>query len=65
MAVNEARMLHTDAFSWYMESDPALRSTVVAVALLDRAPDWKHLRRRVDRMTRLVPRLRQRVLHAV
>ena len=61
MAVNEQRMLHTDAFSWYMESDPALRSTVVAVALLDRAPDWKHLRRRVDRMTRLVPRLRQRV----
>ena len=61
MAVNEARMLHTDAFSWYMESDPALRSTVVAVALLDRAPDSKHLRRRVDRMTRLVPRLRQRV----
>jgi diacylglycerol O-acyltransferase len=61
MSVNEQRMLHTDAFSWYMESDPALRSTVVAVALLDRAPDWKHLRQRVDRMTRLVPRLRQRV----
>jgi diacylglycerol O-acyltransferase len=44
-----------------MESDPALRSTVVAVAVLERSPDWEHLRKRVDRMTRLVPRLRQRV----
>ena len=61
MTDSQQRMLHTDAFSWYMESDPALRSTVVAVAVLDRAPDWDHLRRRVDRMTRLVPRLRQRV----
>ena len=62
MSDNFQRMLHTDAFSWYMESDPALRSTVVAVAVLDRSPDWQHFRRRVDRMTRLVPRLRQRVI---
>lgn len=61
MAIATQRMLHTDAFSWYMESDPVLRSTVVAVALLDRAPDWDYLRRRVDRLTRLVPRFRQRV----
>lgn len=54
-------MLHSDAFTWYMESDPNLRSTVVAIAVLDRAPDWAYLRRRVDRLTRLVPRLRQRV----
>lgn len=62
MAAHQQRMLHTDAFSWYMESDAALRSTVVAVARLDRAPDWDHLRYRVERMTRLVPRLRQRVV---
>jgi diacylglycerol O-acyltransferase / wax synthase len=61
MTDDQQRMLHTDAFSWYMESDPALRSTVVAVAVLERAPDWEHLRKRVDRMTRLVPRLRQSV----
>jgi WS/DGAT/MGAT family acyltransferase len=54
-------MLHTDAFAWYMESDPALRSTVVAVAVLDRVPDWHYLKARVERMTRAVPRLRQRV----
>ena len=62
MTDSQQRMLHTDAFSWYMESDPALRSTVVAVAVLDRAPDWGHLRQRVDRMSRLVPQLRQRVV---
>ena len=56
------RMLHTDAFSWYMESDATLRSTVVAVTVLDRAPDWDHLKHRIDRMTRLVPRFRQRVV---
>lgn len=54
-------MLHTDAFSWYMESDPRLRSTVVAVALLDRAPDMDHLRERTERLTRLVPHFRARV----
>ncbi|HWC34561.1 MAG TPA: wax ester/triacylglycerol synthase domain-containing protein [Mycobacteriales bacterium] len=61
MADTAERMLHTDAFSWYMESDSRLRSTVVAVALLDRAVDWDYLRDRVDRMTRLVPHFRARV----
>lgn len=59
--VTHERMLHTDAFAWYMESDPTLRSTVVAVAVLDGTPDWGYLRRRIDRMSRLVPKLRQRV----
>lgn len=61
MAATTERMLHTDAFSWYMESDPRLRSTVVAVALLDAAVDMDYLRERVDRMTRLVPHFRARV----
>lgn len=61
MVENAQRMLHTDAFSWYMESDPALRSTVVAVSVTDTEPDWEYLRRRVDRLTRLVPRFRHRV----
>lgn len=58
---NDLRMLHTDAFAWYMEKDPTLRSTVVAVALLDRAPDWAYLRRRIEWVTHQVPALRQRV----
>lgn len=57
----DRRMLHTDAFAWYMEKDPTLRSTVVAVAVLDQAPDWQYLRRRIDWMSREVPALRQRV----
>ena len=38
-----------------------LRSTITAVAVLDRAPDRDRLRDLVDRGTRLVPRMRQRV----
>ena len=31
-------MSQTDAFTWGMESDPRLRSTVVTVIMLDRVP---------------------------
>jgi diacylglycerol O-acyltransferase len=55
------RMLHSDAFAWYMEKDPVLRSTIVAVIRLDAAPDWEVLRKKIDRLTELVPRLRMRV----
>ena len=34
----DRHMRPTDAFTWYMERDPLLRSTVVVVGLLDRAP---------------------------
>ncbi len=53
-----------DAFAWYMERDPALRSTVVAVFWLDRAPDWDLLSSRIDRVARLIPGLRQRVVES-
>lgn len=53
-------MRESDAFSWYMESDPALRSTIVAVAWLDRSPDWNTLIDRLERATRLVPIFRHR-----
>ncbi len=33
-------MRSSDAFTWSMESDPRLRSTVVTVMLLDRTPNW-------------------------
>src|SRR3954451_16583791 len=61
MAGMQDRMQHSDAFAWYMEDDPALRSTVVAVVRLDREPDWVRLRERIDRLTGLVPQLRMRV----
>ncbi|MGB0437252.1 MAG: diacylglycerol O-acyltransferase, partial [Mycobacterium sp.] len=41
-------MRNSDAFTWAMESDPALRSTVVTVILLDRSPDWGEVRDRFN-----------------
>ena len=61
MSVAEKRMLHSDAFAWYMEDDPVLRSTVVAIVRMDRSPDWDRLRERIDRLTKLAPVLRMRV----
>lgn len=55
-------MRNTDAFTWAMESDPRLRSTVVTVAVLDRPPDWDEVRRRFDLVSRKVPTFRQRVI---
>ncbi len=57
-----AYMRASDAFSWYMERDPALRSTVVVAVWLDRAPDWDLFEARIDRISRSMPSLRQRVV---
>ena len=55
-------MRNSDAFTWAMESDPALRSTVVTVILLNRSPDWDEVRDRFEVISRTVPMLRQRVV---
>jgi diacylglycerol O-acyltransferase len=55
-------MRNSDAFTWNMESDPLLRSTVVTVILLDRSPDWDEVRRRFELISNAVPMLRQRVV---
>ncbi len=54
----------SDAFTWRMERDPALRSTIVVVWWLDGTPDWDALVARVDRISRLMPSLRQRVVES-
>jgi len=51
-----------DALMWNIDRDPALRSTIVTALVLDRAPAWTDLVDRLDRGTRLIPRLRQRVI---
>jgi WS/DGAT/MGAT family acyltransferase len=48
-------MRPSDAFSWYMERDPLLRSTVVSVGFLDRAPDRDALKAVVERASRVIP----------
>jgi WS/DGAT/MGAT family acyltransferase len=58
----EERMSDGDALMWNIERDPLLRSTIAVVWLTDRAPDRGRLERKVERATRTIPRLRQRVL---
>ncbi len=57
-------MRSTDAFTWAMESDPRLRSTVVTVLLLEKSPDWDHVRDRIDLVSRKLPMFRQRVVES-
>jgi diacylglycerol O-acyltransferase / wax synthase len=57
-------MRNTDAFTWAMESDPGLRSTVIAIALLDRTPDWGQVVDRFDEVSRVLPIFRQRVVES-
>ncbi len=58
----EPRMSDADALMWSIEKDPLLRSTITTVMILDKTPDRDRFTRRMDRLSRLVPRLRQRVL---
>ncbi|MCB1003369.1 MAG: wax ester/triacylglycerol synthase family O-acyltransferase [Acidimicrobiales bacterium] len=58
----EPRMSDADALMWSIEKDPQLRSTIVWVSILDRTPDRERFERVMERATRVVPRLRQRVL---
>jgi diacylglycerol O-acyltransferase len=57
-----AHMNDSDALLWNIERDPVLRSTIIAVAILDREPDWERLRDRVERAACEIPRLHERVL---
>ena len=57
-------MRSTDAFTWAMENDPRLRSTVVTVLLLEKSPDWDDVRDRIDLVTRKLPMFRQCVVNS-
>lgn len=57
----DERMSDTDALMWNVEEDPLLRSTITVVWRLDRSPDRTRLDDKIERATRTIPRLRQRV----
>lgn len=57
-------MSQTDAFTWAMESDARLRSTVVTVILLDRSPDWDVVRERFGALSHTLPIWRERVVES-
>jgi WS/DGAT/MGAT family acyltransferase len=58
----ETFMRDTDAFTWRMEGDPGLRSTIVSVAWLKSSPDWDVIVRRMEQGTRAVPTFRMVVV---
>ena len=51
-----------DALMWTIERDPQLRSTIVTLLVLDKTPSWKRVLERLERGSRLIPRMRQRVV---
>lgn len=61
-ATFQRHMTDADALMWNIEADPLLRSTITAVAILDSAPDWDKVVRRVTEASAVIPRLRQRVI---
>ncbi len=58
----DAHMRETDAFSWTMEQDPLLRMTIVLLAVLDGPPAMPVLADRLERISRVAPMFRQRVI---
>ncbi len=51
-----------DAMLWGVEADPVLRSTISVVALLDRLPDLDRVTERFDRLSRIAPNFRHRLV---
>lgn len=60
----DRNMSDAEGLMWRLEKDPHLSSTFGSVTILDRAPDFDSLRRRMDRAVVAIPRLRQRVMPA-
>ncbi|MGW5383132.1 wax ester/triacylglycerol synthase domain-containing protein [Nocardia sp. NPDC003963] len=58
MGSRESHMTQSDLFTWSMEQDPVLRSTIVSVLVLDTEPEWDRVVGLFDRATRVVPRFR-------
>jgi len=50
-----------DATLWAIRRDPQLRTTIVALALLDRTTEWEVVAASIRRAIQRIPRLRQRV----
>lgn len=46
----------TDEFMWSLGEDPVLRSTIVSLMILERAPEWDLVVERFERLTRVAPR---------
>ena len=58
------RMSDAEAIMWAVEKDPALRSDFTNITVLDRRPDERRLRAKLDVALDEIPRLSQRVISA-
>jgi diacylglycerol O-acyltransferase len=58
----ERRMSDQDALLWAIEKDPLLRSTITSISILGSSPERERFDEQLERATRTVPRLRQRVV---
>jgi diacylglycerol O-acyltransferase / wax synthase len=56
------RMNPTDALFWFMDRIPAMRSTIGALMILERAPSRQRLRQELERISYQLRRMRQRVV---
>ena len=56
------RLAPSDSLMWRIEADPVLRSPVLVVGLLDRAPSRARLRAAVERAIREIPGLRRKLV---
>jgi len=54
-------MSEAEGLMWRLDKDPYLSSTFANLSVLDRSPDFDRLRRRMERASIAIPRLRQRV----
>lgn len=57
----DSKMSDAEAMMWRLDKDPYLSSTFANLSVLDRAPDFDRLRRRMERASHSIVRLRQRV----
>jgi WS/DGAT/MGAT family acyltransferase len=62
MHVDDDRMSDFDRIMWVIERNPLLRSTITAITVLDETPDRARVMRVLERASRTVSRLRQRVV---
>lgn len=58
-------LTNSDEFMWSLGEDPVLRSTIVTLMTLQRAPEWDLVVERFDRLSRVAPRFREVVTPTV
>lgn len=61
----EREMNALEAVMWRAEVDPTLRSTILALDILETAPDWDRYMAAHEWASRMVPRFRQHVIEPV